>query len=343
MEAIPLTNTAATDVAAALFSGWISRFGVPDTITSDRGPQFTSNIWNSLCLLLQIKHRPTTAYHPQANGMVERLHRHLKDALRTRGANAAWAAELPWVLLGLCSQPREDSNISPAQAVYGTPLVLPNQFLSIDDTVTMNEFLVQINNILNNSSLPRHNVAADRELPKDLPPDLWAADRVWVRRCGHVPPLTPLYDGPYAVIQRCLRAFKLQIGGKEDQVSTSRLKPCSSSTPTASRRPTNAPGGTPPVTRRRQPASADGSASTSAPNQRLQTLELFFLHSLAGFLNAQSRRPRAATPADNAGRPQVSRTTASFSLIATKKLEGPMWRAAHLCGQLPTNSVHIDV
>ncbi len=72
--------------------------------------------------------------------MVERLHRRLKDALRTRGANASWTAELPWVLLGLRLQPREDSNISPAQAVYGTPLVLPNQYLSIDDTVTMNEF-----------------------------------------------------------------------------------------------------------------------------------------------------------------------------------------------------------
>jgi transposase InsO family protein len=103
MEAIPLTNTAATSVAAELFSGWISRFCVLDTITSDRGPQFTSNIWNSLCLLLQIKHQPTAPFHPQANGMVERLHRRLKDALRTRGANATWAAELPWVLLGLRS------------------------------------------------------------------------------------------------------------------------------------------------------------------------------------------------------------------------------------------------
>jgi len=232
MEAIPLTNTAATDVAAALCSGWIARFGVPDTITSDRGPQFTSNIWNSLCLFLQIKHRPTTAYHPQANGMVERLHRRLKDALRARGANATWAAELHWVLLGLRTQPREDTNISPAQAVYGTPLVLPNQYLSVDDDVT-NKFLVQINKTLTNPSLPRHNIAANRELPEDLPPDLWAADRVWVRRCGHVPPLTPLYDGPYAVNKRSLRYFQLQIGGKEDSISTSRLKPCSSSTPTA--------------------------------------------------------------------------------------------------------------
>ncbi len=103
MEAIPLANTAAAEVAAALFSGWICRFGVPAIITSDRGAQFTSNIWNSLCLLLQIKHQPTTVYHPQDNGMVERLHCRLKDALRARGATATWPAELPWVLLGLRS------------------------------------------------------------------------------------------------------------------------------------------------------------------------------------------------------------------------------------------------
>ena len=111
------------------------------------------------------------------------IHQNLIQSSLQRGwslysANASLTAELPWVLLGLRSQPREDSNISPAQAVYGAPLVLPNQFLSIDDNETMNKFLVQINNILNNSSLPRHNVAADRELPEDLPPDLWAADRV---------------------------------------------------------------------------------------------------------------------------------------------------------------------
>ncbi len=61
MEALPLANTAVAEVAAALFSGWICRFGVPAIITSDNGEQLTSNIWNSLCLLLQIKHQPTTA------------------------------------------------------------------------------------------------------------------------------------------------------------------------------------------------------------------------------------------------------------------------------------------
>jgi hypothetical protein len=43
---------------------------------------------------------------------------------------------------------------------------------------------------------------------------------------GHVPPLKPLYDGPYTIIRRSLHHFKLRIGDKVDKVSTLRLKPC---------------------------------------------------------------------------------------------------------------------
>jgi hypothetical protein len=35
------------------FAGWVSRFGVPATITSDRGAQFTSALWADLCSLTQ--------------------------------------------------------------------------------------------------------------------------------------------------------------------------------------------------------------------------------------------------------------------------------------------------
>jgi hypothetical protein len=90
-EAVPLTSTTPADCAAALLSGWIQRFGVPSTITSDHGPQFTLAIWASLCKLLDNKHTPTTAYHPQSNGIVERFHRLLKDALRARAANTDWS------------------------------------------------------------------------------------------------------------------------------------------------------------------------------------------------------------------------------------------------------------
>jgi hypothetical protein len=71
-------------------------------------------------------HRQTTACHPESNGAVERLHCHLKDALRARIAMATWAKEIPWVLLGLHAQPREDTGLSPAEAVFGASIVLPN-------------------------------------------------------------------------------------------------------------------------------------------------------------------------------------------------------------------------
>jgi hypothetical protein len=87
-QAIPLASITSADCARALFAGWVSRFGVPATITSDRGAQFTSALWAGLCSLLNIQHSPTTAYYPQSNGLVERFHRRLTDALRSRAAAA---------------------------------------------------------------------------------------------------------------------------------------------------------------------------------------------------------------------------------------------------------------
>ena len=47
-EAIPMADTTATSCAQALMPHHIAQFGVPTDITSDRGPQFTSNLWTSL-------------------------------------------------------------------------------------------------------------------------------------------------------------------------------------------------------------------------------------------------------------------------------------------------------
>ncbi len=108
-----------TDHKQALTFTLISRFGVPETITSDHGPQFTSNLWFQLCEMLNISHKQTTAYNPESNGAVKRLHCHLDDALRARDAAATLSGELPFVLLGLSAQPREDTGLSPAEAVFG--------------------------------------------------------------------------------------------------------------------------------------------------------------------------------------------------------------------------------
>jgi hypothetical protein len=133
MEAVPLSDMSTAVCAKALLFSWISCFGIPEMITSDRGRmQVTSNIWSQLCEMLQISHRQTTAYHPESNSAVERLHRHLKDALRARPAAATWSKELPFVLLGLHAQLRENTGLSLAEAFFGAPIVLPNEVLQGD-------------------------------------------------------------------------------------------------------------------------------------------------------------------------------------------------------------------
>ena len=80
-EAIPLINTSTETVAHAFLMGWIAWFGVPTTITIDQGGQFESHLWHQLMQLLGTHRIHTTAYHPCADGLVERLHRQLKASL----------------------------------------------------------------------------------------------------------------------------------------------------------------------------------------------------------------------------------------------------------------------
>ncbi|XP_042242139.1 uncharacterized protein LOC121879556, partial [Homarus americanus] len=96
-EAIPMSNVTAESAVRAFLSGWVSRFGPPMNVITDRGAQ----------------HR-TTAYHPQSNGMVERFHRQLKDAIKAQHDPYSWTDALPLVLLGIHSSHKEDMDCSPA-------------------------------------------------------------------------------------------------------------------------------------------------------------------------------------------------------------------------------------
>ncbi len=195
-EAIPLNTTTAVDCANALFQGWVSRYGVPAVITSNRGAQFTSSLWPALCSLLNIQHNQTTAYHPQSNGMVERFHRRLKDALRARCAAANWVDHLPWVLR---AAPREDDGSTPAQEVFGTPLNLPGQFLD-SPKIPPKIFLEQFSRTLSAAehTTTRHNTAAARQPP---PP---AARRPRPRNDGVREAGRPCTAAP-AAVRRSLR------------------------------------------------------------------------------------------------------------------------------------------
>ena len=53
-EAIALQSTDTVTVARALMHNWVSRFGVPQGLVSDRGSQFTSQIWTTMAKTLEV-------------------------------------------------------------------------------------------------------------------------------------------------------------------------------------------------------------------------------------------------------------------------------------------------
>ena len=125
-EAVPIQDITAETVLQAFLVTWVARYGVPHTVTSDRGVQFTSTVWQSAMQRLGIGVSATASYHPQSNGIVERFHRTLKDALRSAvRTSKSWNRSLPWVLLGLRNAPKLDTATSTAEVMFGVPLRVP--------------------------------------------------------------------------------------------------------------------------------------------------------------------------------------------------------------------------
>ena len=94
-EAIPLSGCTTAEVARTLLAQWVSRLGVPATVTTDRGAQFEYSLLSELLSLLGTARIRTTSHHPCANGIVERFHRHLKSALRATDHAHSWVDALP--------------------------------------------------------------------------------------------------------------------------------------------------------------------------------------------------------------------------------------------------------
>ena len=125
VEAVPMTNIEARTVAKHFIETWISRFGVPAIVTTDRGLLFQSQLFRELGDTFGIKHIQTSAYNPRANEIVERFHRQMKDALRAKSSDLNWHQDLPLILLSIRCSNKEDLGYSPAKMTYGQELRFP--------------------------------------------------------------------------------------------------------------------------------------------------------------------------------------------------------------------------
>jgi len=221
-QAIPISAMTAADCAEALLQGWISIFGVPRLIVTDRGRQFESALWASLMNCFGIKHQHTTAYNPKANGMVERFHRDLKASLRAKLVGTDWVRQLPVILLGWRSCVREDLGHSPSELVFGSSIRLPSCYFDRPQVIDSEHFVRDLQETVRN--LPARAPVWHRQQQSQQLDTLKSSSHVFVRNEAKTG-LQPVYKGPFLVVQRSDKFFVIDINGKEDSVSVDRLKP----------------------------------------------------------------------------------------------------------------------
>jgi len=172
-----------------------------------------------------IKRIHTTAYHPCANGMVERFHRQLKGSLKASFDSSKWTELLPLILLSIRCTLKEDLQCTPAQLVYGTTLRLPGQFFTpspinkqLDPTIyadRLSSYMQQLRPVSPRPQSPTFYV----------PSNLYTCTHVFVRHDAVRKPLDPPYDGPYKVLYRQAKCFVLDLNGHQKTISIDRLKP----------------------------------------------------------------------------------------------------------------------
>lgn len=178
-----------------------------------------------------------------------------------RLAGNDWLDHLPWVLLGIRTAVKEAMGTSVAKMVCGTPLTVPADFFPANQpdpgVLGHLEQLREITGSLAPARTVRHSFP-----PSNLPKSLNSCGFVFVKRGQVRPSLRAPYDGPFEVLEKGDKTFKIRIGTKSEVVSLDRLKP-------ASLDPTNLIEVTQPPRRGRTPGqrskshSQNGSASSS--------------------------------------------------------------------------------
>ncbi|MBW0488638.1 hypothetical protein O181_028353 [Austropuccinia psidii MF-1] len=82
------------DTALLFWNHIISTCGVPKTIISDRDPKFTSEFWTNLYDILGTKVAFSTAYHPQTDGLAERMIQTMEDILWSQNSTTGKSPSL---------------------------------------------------------------------------------------------------------------------------------------------------------------------------------------------------------------------------------------------------------
>ena len=132
-EARAIPNAKAETVAAFIFEEIICRHGVPKEILSDRGTHFNNALIDELCRRYQTKHRLTSSYRPQTNGMVERFNRTIGESLAKlvmdKDEEKEWDDYVNAILLAYRTRKHETTGFTPFYLINGRQARLPVELM----------------------------------------------------------------------------------------------------------------------------------------------------------------------------------------------------------------------
>ena len=239
--AVPIRNTTAAECTSALWHGWVQTYGVPKTILSDRGSEFVSDVWMQMGHIAGIRISQTTAYHPQANGVLERWHSTLKTAIRARiiAAGGDWYSALPLVMLGLRAGPNSLGS-SPAALTFTQDLTLPGQLLPDGQPASeVSGFAKDFRDQMSRLSFPatewhvkdnrnqddNNEDDPDMVRTRSIPTPLADSEWVYVRNDNARSKMEEKFKGPFRVKQKRDTFFIVRFPSGDDTVAIERLKP----------------------------------------------------------------------------------------------------------------------
>lgn len=214
-------------------------FGIPRTILTDQGTDFTSNLIKNLSNLFKTKHVTTTPYHPQTNGALERSHLTLKDYLKhfINDKQTDWDEYIEFAMFSYNSTIHLSTNYSPYELLFGHKNYLPSSIVQEPTfSYTYDDYIKSLQYKLNTAfKVAKENIISSKTRSKES----------YDRKCNSVKfrvndlvciynksvkanlskKLSPNFRGPYKIIELYPnQTALLQIGKKLCKYHTNLLK-----------------------------------------------------------------------------------------------------------------------
>ncbi len=211
------TTTEATseDVASMIIKDVVSKHGLPKTIVSDRGTEFTSGFWRNFTAKLNIKSNYSTAYHPQTDGQTERINQILEEylALYTNYQMDDWSRLLPIAEMVYNNTPSSTTGLSPFMADHGYEMTFdPATFEKRPFSTDSDRIILDISKL--HTILREHIILANDRMAKQynknhlpVPDDFNIGKKVYLstRNLTTERPSAKLesrYVGPFTIMER---------------------------------------------------------------------------------------------------------------------------------------------